>query len=553
MPRVKIDNKIVISYDFTAKEKYWPSLSNHLIEKHGNGHFKDHEKVEQILIDGFDFLVENFKRLIETEKRLTFFLYIFWLHEQSIKIYIKTLSGFKLGTISKSEFAKYRRILKLVLEQGCDIDLEWGKFPTGQEVLSMDEKIQELLYLGTWMYGFADTIAFQKMVEECHEVYFDEEDLLVVDWQYHYGKTYNQLFPMLVEDYAKGTFDEEAIHELKETIEKCFSIDYDFAGGIIFEIKKHHSPHEPDLQTIEPHILPLNLVNQSEIPKDLAEKFYNGLALSRKNKLPIEQVILKPYSTQRYMFRPILIYSIGGEDRALVGQEKFAESMMVLATNAIHWNAMFCEWLELRCIQFFITKKSNEHDKILEDKIEEIVKTKGLLYCRNIKSFKQPSKSNIRIDNELAGEIDLIVVNLNINKVFVADAKYNRARYEAVGYRNDYTNFIKSYEPKLSKKIDWIKNNLPILQEHLKIIYNRIDIDLTGFEVNGIFIINTPTFYMFNGAYKAITLKQIGDFLEGKYEYPDLCIIDANGEEEMIKMVQHPYFKKPIILSDTEM
>jgi len=553
MPRVKIDNKIVISYDFTAKEKYWPSLSNHLIEKHGNGHFKDHEKVEQILIDGFDFLVENFKRLIETEKRLTFFLYIFWLHEQSIKIYIKTLSGFKLGTISKSEFAKYRRILKLVLEQGCDIDLEWGKFPTGQEVLSMDEKIQELLYLGTWMYGFADTIAFQKMVEECHEVYFDEEDLLVVDWQYHYGKTYNQLFPMLVEDYAKGTFDEEAIHELKATIEKCFSIDYDFAGGIIFEIKKHHSPHEPDLQTIEPHILPLNLVNQSEIPKDLAEKFYNGLALSRKNKLPIEQVILKPYSTQRYMFRPILIYSIGGEDRALVGQEKFAESMMVLATNAIHWNAMFCEWLELRCIQFFITKKSNEHDKILEDKIEEIVKTKGLLYCRNIKSFKQPSKSNIRIDNELAGEIDLIVVNLNINKVFVADAKYNRARYEAVGYRNDYTNFIKSYEPKLSKKIDWIKNNLPILQEHLKIIYNRIDIDLTGFEVNGIFIINTPTFYMFNGAYKAITLKQIGDFLEGKYEYPDLCIIDANGEEEMIKMVQHPYFKKPIILSDTEM
>ncbi len=73
--------------------------------------------------------------------------------------------------------------------------------PNGNEVLEMDEKIQELIYLGTWMYGFADYIAFQKMVEECHQISFDDEDLLVIDWQYHYGKTYHQLFPMLVEDY----------------------------------------------------------------------------------------------------------------------------------------------------------------------------------------------------------------------------------------------------------------------------------------------------------------------------------------------------------------
>ena len=541
MPRIKIDHKIVINYDFTSRDKYWGALSTHLIEKHGKGHYKEQQKVEEVLLDGFQFLCDCFKQLILAETKFTFFLYIHWLHEQSIEIYKKTLGGFKIEAISESEFAMYRRVLKLILEQGCDINLEWGGMPNGNEVLEMDEKIQELIYLGTWMYGFADYIAFQKMVEECHQISFDDEDLLVIDWQYHYGKTYHQLFPMLVEDYKNGTFDENSVFELRDKVEECFGIKYDFAGGIIFEIQKHHNPQTPNLQTIEPTVLPINLVQQYGISQEIAELFYHGLSISRNNKLTIEEAILKPHSTKRFMFRPILIYNIGGEERALVGKEKFVESIFVLSTNAIHWNAMYEEWLKLKCIQSFITKKGNDHDKILEDKIEEIVKDKGFYYCRNIKSFKQRNADNIRIDNQLAGEIDLIVINTELKKIFVADAKYNRARYDAIGYRMDNTNFIKSYEPQLKKKIDWISTNKNILQEHLKIVFNKQDIDIQNFDIEGLFIINTPTFYMFNGRYKAITLKQFADFIEGKYEYPDLYII----EEDRQMVVKHPYFKKP--------
>ncbi|PZX59149.1 hypothetical protein LV84_01175 [Algoriphagus ratkowskyi] len=556
MPRIKIDNKIVISYDYDARNKYWGALSKYLIKKHGNGHFTDQQKIEEILIDGFDFLVDNFKQLISTEKKISFFLYTHWLHEQSIQIYVKTLVGFKLEKISESEFAMYRRVLKLVLEQGCDIDLEWDSLSTGKEVLVMDDKIQELLYLGTWMYEFADKIAFQKMIEECHQIYFDEEGLLVIDWQYHYGQTYNELFPMLAEDYKKGTFDEQAVFELRAKIEECFKIEYDFASGVIFEIQKHHNPKSPYLQTIEPDVLPLNLIQNYGINKEIAEIFYAGLTISRNNKLTVEEAIRKPHSTKRYIFRPILVYKIEGINRALVGKEKFAESIMVLSTNAIHWNAMLDEWLALECIQTFINKKGNEHDKILEDKTEEIIKEKGFLYCRNVKSFKQASKkNNVNIDNAIAGEIDLIVVNSNQKIIYVADAKYNRARYEAVGYRMDYSQFInvekpaKSYETKLNKKTDWIRNNLDTLKQHLSIVFNKPNVDLSGYKVVGIFIINTPTFYMFNGNFKAITLKQFGDFIEGKYEYPDLFILD---EEESMMMVKHPYFRKPLLLTDED-
>lgn len=550
MPRVFIDNIPVLSYDFTARQKYWTALSQYLITKHGKQHFTEHAKVEEILLDGFQFLVDEFRKLLQPENSLKFYLYIFWLHEESIKLYVKTLDGFKLEEIDENEFAMYRRILKLILEQGCNTDLEWGKFPNAEELKMMDDKIQELLYLGTWIYGFADFIAFHKMVEECHDIKFDEKDLLMVDWQYHYGETYNQLFPMLREDYVKGTFDKGSIHELKAAIESCFGVDYNFAIGIIFEIKKHHSPNDPTLQTIQPHVLPLNLVQQRDITQNLAETFYAGLTLSRQNKLSIEEVVRKPYSTQRYMFRPILVYNVSGEERALVGIEKFAESIMVLATNAIHWNAMQKEWLTVKCIQTFVNKKGNEHDKIFEDKIEEIIKSKDFFYCRNIKTFKQPSGSNLRIDNALAGEIDFIIVNQELQRIFVADAKYNRARYEGVGFRNDYSNFLDSYEPQLKKKVDWIANNLTVLQEHLKIINNLAVLDLTSYEVEGIFLINTPTFYMFNGTYKAITLKQTSEFIDGKYEYPHLMISNEDGEDEYVMMVQHPYFRKPLIFTD---
>lgn len=546
MPRINIDGILVISFDTSPREKYWGGLSNYIKGKYGNSKFVNHKEVESILLDSFQYLCNEFKRLIFEEKNLGFFLYTFLLHEESIKLYLKTLKGFELHTINPNEFSIYRRILKLVLEQGCDIDLAWGSFPTSAEVYRMDAKMQELIYLGTWMYEFADHIAFQKMVEDCHKIEFNEEGFLAVGWQYHYGVAYEQLFPELNEAYKKATFDENAMQDLKNAIEKCFGIDYNFAGGQIFEIKKHHSPNSPTLQTIQPHVLPLNLAHATGITDDLAKVFYAGLTVSRSNKLSLEDTIYKPYSMDRYMFRPILVYIVGGEERALVGEEKFAESMMVMATNALHWNALPKEWLTNKCMQKFMNQKGNGHDKILEDKIEQTVKDKKLLYCRNIKSFKQLNKINVNINNGVAGEIDFIIVNHNSKTIFVADTKYNRARYEAIGYRADNTNFTKDHEPQLARKIDWIENNMRVVQEHLNIIFNQPELNLTGFTVEGIFLINTPTFYMFNGNYHAITLKQLPDFLDGKHELP--MIIYENDDDVM--MVQHPYFTKPILFEE---
>ncbi len=539
MGRITIEGIHIVTYDEEPGKRYWKGMSDAIATKFGKTTTRNHAQVEAILLECFAFLANEFKGLVSKEKSLTFYLYLSWLHEESIKLYQKILGGLQQNAVSPEDLAMYRRVLKLICEQGCDVDLAWGKQADPNEANRINGVVADLHYLGTWLYYFADTIAIQKMVHECHEISFGHDGILEVGFQHHYGTVYSNFFPLLIQDYREGTFDENSVLELRDAIESCFGINYAFAGSQIFKIKEHHGPGDP-VQTIEPYVLPANLVAVLGVDPNLARAFYDGLTITRKNKLTLEDAILKPYSMQRYFFRPILVYTVGGVDRALVGKEKFTESIVVLATNAIHWGALPQEWLSLECMQGFVSRKAREHDKILEDKIEGILKQNQLLYCRNIKSFKQLGANNVRIDNPIAGEIDFIIVNPAIQTVFVCDTKYNRARYEMVGFRNDYSNFLKEYESQLERKLTWLTQNLQLLQGHLRIVHKKPDLDLNGFSVKPAFLINTPTFYMFNGKYPAVTLNRLTDFLQGRDDFEALDI-EKNGS---ITRFKRPFFTK---------
>ncbi|WP_430933223.1 hypothetical protein [Saccharicrinis sp. 156] len=540
MARLNIHGNIILTFEFEAYvDVYWKELSEFIIEKYGNKVFDDNNEVEAILLDSFDFFLKKFQSLIEEEKTFSFFLYTFFLNEQSWDFLIKIRSGHSLGEVNENDFSIYRRVLKLILEQGCDIDLAWGDFPTGAQVLGFDEKIQKLYYLGSWIYTFAEQIAYQKMIGNAHTVDFDSANLIGVEWQKHYGKVYTEIVESEIpEDYSNGVYDINAVRDIKAALNSCFKIDYDEATSIIFQVKRHFS--NSDLQTIEPYVLPINLSYIKGIETIDAENFYNGMSISRTNKLSLQDAILKPYSTERYMYRPILIYCIDGVDRALIGEGKLTESLYILANNAISWNTIPKEWKLNKCMVRFMSRKGNEHDKILEDEIEALLLKNKYRYCRNIKSFKRPNQNNLNIDNHLAGEIDFIIVDDSARKIFVADSKYNKSKYEAIGYRTDYSNFLKSYERQLSRKVNWIRDNKIILQEHLKIIYNLSDFSITTYDVEGLFFINTPTFYMYNGTYKAITINKLESFLLGEYSLPVLEYQDCSGN---VINIHHPYFK----------
>ena len=138
--------------------------------------------------------------------------------------------------------------------------------------------------------------------------------------------------------------------------------------------------------------------------------------------------------------------------------------------------------------------------KILEDKIEIELRKNHLKFARNIKSLKTLTNNNINIDNAQCGEVDFIIIDEEHRRVIVAESKYNKAKYEGVGYRSDYSNFTK-YEIQIEKKLTFVRQNIELVQTHFRRIYNSNEIEINDFDVVGAFFINTPTFYMYNSVY----------------------------------------------------
>ena len=536
MAHISINNHPILTFEYEPFiDKYWNTgLSEFITLRHGNVTTYDHNEVEEILLSCFEYFVDQFRTLILQQDTEIFFHYVFLLHEASIDLYIEQLGGFQLPDDIDSDFPRYRRILKLILEQSCDIELTAKRNIEIQEALDI---MQELYYLGNWIYEFSIHIAYHKMIPNAYFVEF-EENIFTYGWQNNYGELNKLLLKYFSIDY-ETFFDEAALEELKQAIEDNFFIDYNKAIGQIPMIKKHFSNRQN--QTVEPYVLPINLAAECNTSEDNACLFYSGLMITKANKLSIEDTALKPHSEKRYMFRPMLTYIVDNVERSLVGDNKIAESMMVIASNTIHWNTMPEEWLQNKGMVKFMNKKGLEHDRLLENEIEKIFITNKFPYCRNTKSFKQKNrKPNVKVDIQGLGEIDFIVVNKDNKKIFISDTKYNRARYDAVGYRTDYTNFG-GYETKIEAKKDWLNKNLQVLQEHLEIMFH-INYSILDFEVEAIFFINTPTFYMFNGKYKAITLTRIKEYIEGSWDYPTIKLRDDSNKQFL--NYTHPYFSK---------
>lgn len=48
--------------------------------------------------------------------------------------------------------------------------------------------------------------------------------------------------------------------------------------------------------------------------------------------------------------------------------------------------------------------------------------------------------------------------------------------------------------------------------------YKDVDIDLSDYKVNCIFVINMPTFYMHNAVHRIHTYRRLAEVLTGEYE-----------------------------------
>ena len=546
MKEYKIKHLTIFKGDASPEIKYRPELSKLLLDNFGTGPYTDHEIARKAVTFSFNFFCDKFLELCHSETSVRFYQLVLFQHEQAIELaFFGNKNHYPKG-INEEYIAVYRRILKWILEQACDINLHNEEKHDEKFLERAKEKLNELVFLGDMIFYDANMYAEQDMIEDVVEMKFDENNFYVFSHKHHYDFVIDKIINSNGFKAVKHVVDDDAIEDLKVAIEKCFGLKYEFLTTVIAEIHKINDSKGGQYCGFDWESLPLSVESMFGGNADQARILFKGLTLNRTNKLKLHDLACKPHTMYRYLYRPITIWKIGGEDFAIVGKNGFTESIIQLATNAIPWGKAPQEWIANQFFKEYVHSKEDEHDKWLDDQVEKRVNEVKLSFHRNVTNLNTVNGS-MSLLTKGVGEIDFIILSHDTKKIYIVDCKHLQGRYDMMSQKNDFSNFTKDegYNKQIENKIKWAKENILNLDFHNKSIYGQSEESITEYEIEGIFIINTPTFYMYNSDYRIYTVDIFAKIITGQLTDPELTVF-VDNEESMTKFnIKYPYFKKP--------
>lgn len=528
----------------SAEAKFRIELSKAIIGQYGRGPFNQ-EEIQKIVGDSLQYYISRFEEICRKETSYFFYQTVLMLHEDAIELAVPLQGDTQSSIITGEYLALYRRILKFILETGCSVPMKYVK-ASKADVPRIERILDDLLFLGEMIMMCVSIYAEQGMIDDVAELTFDKNDLYVFGRRHHYNFIFDHIISEWGFTLEKVVVDESAMTDLFDAVEKCLGVKFADAGHIIASI--HEQMHFSDGFNWD--ALPANLNLLFKTPYEKAERFFKGLTLDNNNRMSLLDLACKPNNLKRYMFRPVIIWNVDGKDYAFCGKNAWSEAMIQFTTNAIPWGKGPEEWMAVKCFKEYVHRKEDDHDKWLDDHVEEILKNENCLYDRNVKKI-HTKQGWINIDVEGLGEVDFIIVARDIKKIFIADCKHLMSRYDAANQKNDFNAFTKgskktkSYNLTMTHKLNWFKENHRALNEHFSYKYQLPDLDLTDYDIEGIFIINTPTLYMYTAEYRVYVLKQLKEVLNNTFEDKVFLIHNESEDYSSIIKSTYPYFRVP--------
>ena len=122
MPIQNINNLEIPTLNFDVSDEYWPQISAVVSDKYGVGAIKGAAIVQDALKLAFVKCGDLFMGILANETRVSFYLYVQHLLENTIDIFKAMLGGVDFE-VNKSDFANIRRTLRVILEQSTMINL----------------------------------------------------------------------------------------------------------------------------------------------------------------------------------------------------------------------------------------------------------------------------------------------------------------------------------------------------------------------------------------------------------------------------------------------
>ncbi|WP_431199564.1 hypothetical protein ACQ86K_00815 [Mucilaginibacter sp. P19] len=502
------------------------------------GEVKDAATVQNALKLAFAKCGELFMGIISGEQRASFYLYVQHLLENTINTFKAMLGGEDFPEINKSDFANIRRTLRIILEQATNVDLI-GHPDFRAEIVqnrqSYHDTLDRLLYLGYYAFVISQQFAQSALFPKSVNFDIDEQGLLGIGLE----PAYKPIFDYLEKDIPKHDESVTLYHTIEDLIKIWRELGVEYGEMASFFAEQIKNPqfrfaliskdslHDQAKQVFQPN-------------GDIVLSFYDGLTVSRRNVLSFEDCILRSQDINRIMYRPLVEIVVDGQAFIMAGFNRWLECLSTLTTNALPWGHVAEEWNQHKPVKKFVQHLQDTHDDILEDAAVELLNLAQVPHDKSIKSLRQHKGNNFPIDKlKGVGEIDLILADTQKKILYIVECKHNKSRFDYFNWKRDYSTFKDKYETQLNNKITFATGETERILIHLEVVNGVAIDDKPGYTVQGMFLINAPTLYMYDAFYPTLTLHNLQQLLKGEYVIPKFELTLPDGQK---LLVEQPYF-----------
>jgi len=530
-----------------AEPKYRTEVSARIVHEYGKGPY-DPEVQKKVFTSFQQYFIDKFEKVCEAETSFTFYCEIFILNEQATDLRRSELYHSLPTGIDQQYVSVYRRVLKMILEKGCDIEMKRGEKKGLAFIKRIQPILNDLLYLGEMIFDFTESFAEFSMVEGISKIIFDENDLYKQVREPHLDYVFHNIATDMQKNRDEYIIDPSGSEDFKAAIQQSFGIDYGNIELLIAALYHKFKLEPPDCLSADADNFFTDAANICDVGRESIKKFLSGLILTRSNKMALAELVRKPYSMNRFLYRPFLEWSINEVPYFICGIYSLDEAKNSLILNAIPWGKYPQEWKDVPGIKAYVHRKHKEHDDWLDDQVEKIILGCGLLYERGVEKIHTKEKSYSLMEKSL-GEIDFLSISPATKKLLVTECKHLLGRYDMVNWKQDHDHFTvdgskPGYNTRLAAKVQWIREHIKQVEEHFRIKYKDDSISLDDYLVEGVFVINTPTFYMFNAHHRIYTYHDLEDVLTGHHIDPVYTLVDETEDSIATYWVKYPYFAK---------
>lgn len=540
------DNFAILQGTNKRANEFNTNLSQQIIDKFGKK-IQTLDDKKNIIGFSLNYFVDKFEQICHHETSVRFYQGILRFYENATEFVLKYNKNATIDGLPLNYIAKYRRILEFILEAGCEVKMKRTEEDEDKFNIRLEAIIDDLLFLGNRILTYANLYSEMSMIEDNLDIFINEDNECIIRRNHHY----EMIFKVIInesgnayEKYVKDNTEYEGLEDLIVALQNCFGIRYETVENIIESVYRLSELNNGALVALKPELLSSYLSHLNSISTTVAKQFLAGLMLDKSTKMNLFDLARKPYSINRYSYKPILIWNIDGEDAAIITWNSLPLAFTLYVSNAIPWGKVPKEWMQNKKFKNYVHRKEDSHDKWLDDYVEKILIKNKIEFDRNVKKLQSSKNKFISINGKGLGEIDFIILSPKTNTIFIVDCKNLASKYDVTSQRNDYDKFVnnkKAYDKTMEKKLKWFETNRDIIENHFKLKYKNTS-NIGAYDIEGIFIINTPTLYMYNSKYRIYTVNKIEEVLLGNYQ--DMIYIIEN-ENRDYHIIQYPFFQIP--------